>query len=106
MVLWLLSLYQITLEKNLVQFVAENLFPTCWTPFLPLVEAGVVLVTWALFLPAFKCGDHFNNTLKCSILIFPLYKSPVGSITSDDFCESQQNSNWLGLIKSVVNVIP
>lgn len=65
-----------------------------------------MLVTWALFLPAFKCGDRFNNTLKCLILVFPLYKSPVGSITSDDFCESQQNSNWLGLIKSVVNVLP
>ena len=30
----------------------------------------------------------------------------MGSITSNDFCENQQNFNWLGLFKSVVDVLP
>lgn len=30
----------------------------------------------------------------------------MGSITSDNFCENQQDFNWLGLFRSVVGVLP
>lgn len=44
---------------------------------LPQAEAGVVLFSFVLFLPAFNGGANFNNNVDCLLLIFP-FRDPCG----------------------------